>query len=61
MLDLTAEFYLETVRLVFQEHRLPTGSLDWRGRRVEPPEGVTLLAVAGYLRSSPRLRRPALR
>ena len=25
VLDLTAEFYLETVRFVFQEHTLPTG------------------------------------
>src|SRR5215510_10810086 len=36
VLDLTAEFYLETVRLVFQEHALPLGRLHWRGRPVEP-------------------------
>jgi poly(3-hydroxybutyrate) depolymerase len=36
VLDLTAEFYLETVRLVFQEHALPLGKLKWRGERVEP-------------------------
>ncbi len=36
VLDLTAEFYLETVRLVFQEHALPLGRLAWRGRPVEP-------------------------
>ena len=36
VLDLTAEFYLETVRIVFQEHRLPKGTLEWRGERVEP-------------------------
>jgi len=35
VLDLTAEFYLETVRLVFQEHALPLGKLRWRGERVE--------------------------
>jgi len=34
--DLTAEFYLETVRLVFQEHALPRGDLMVRGRRVDP-------------------------
>ena len=28
VLDLTAEFYLETVRLVFQEHALPRGDAD---------------------------------
>ena len=36
VLDLTAEFYLETVRLVFQECALPTGKLEWQGERVEP-------------------------
>lgn len=36
VLDLTAEFYLETVRLVFQEHALPRGTLTWRGGKVEP-------------------------
>jgi hypothetical protein len=36
VLDLTAEFYLETVRLVFQEHALPRGELTWHGERVEP-------------------------
>ena len=36
VLDLTAEFYLETVRLIFQEHALPRGRLDYRGLRVDP-------------------------
>ena len=36
VLDLAAEFYLETVQWVFQEHRLAKGELDWRGRRVNP-------------------------
>jgi len=36
VLDLTSEFYLETVRLIFQEHRLPTGTLTYRNERVEP-------------------------
>jgi polyhydroxyalkanoate depolymerase len=35
VLDLTAEFYLETVRLVFQECALPLGKLEYRGERVE--------------------------
>jgi polyhydroxyalkanoate depolymerase len=35
VLDLAAEFYLETVRLVFQEHALPLGKLTWCGERVE--------------------------
>jgi len=36
VLDLTAEFYLETVRNIFQEHALALGKLCWRGNRVEP-------------------------
>ena len=36
VLDLTAEFYLETVRMVFQEHAMPLGTLKWRGEPVEP-------------------------
>jgi polyhydroxyalkanoate depolymerase len=36
VLDLSAEFYLETVRLVFQEHALPLGGLTYQNRKVEP-------------------------
>ena len=36
MTDLPAEFYLETVERVFQQHLLPLGRLEWRGVRVEP-------------------------
>jgi polyhydroxyalkanoate depolymerase len=36
VLDLTAEFYLETVQLVFQEHVLPLGQLTFQNRKVEP-------------------------
>ena len=36
VLDLTAEFYLETVRLVFQEHALPLGALTYDNQKVEP-------------------------
>ncbi len=35
VLDLTAEFYLETVSRVFQEHLLPRGELIWRNRKVD--------------------------
>ena len=49
VLDLTAEFYLETVRLVFQEHLLPAGQLEFRGERVEPRaiKRTMLLTVEG--------------
>jgi polyhydroxyalkanoate depolymerase len=36
VMDLPAEFYLQTVRTVFQEHDLPLGKFKWRGRRVDP-------------------------
>ncbi len=36
VLDLTAEFYLETVRLVFQDFALARGVIDFRGNRVDP-------------------------
>jgi len=36
VLDLTAEFYLETVQRVFQDHLLARGLLEWRGRWVNP-------------------------
>jgi poly(3-hydroxybutyrate) depolymerase len=36
VLDLTAAFYLETVRLVFQEHALARGLIAYRGGKVDP-------------------------
>jgi poly(3-hydroxybutyrate) depolymerase len=49
VLDLTAEFYLETVRLIFQECALPTGKLQWQGVRIEPRaiRRTMLLTVEG--------------
>ncbi len=36
VLDLTAEFYLETVKLVFQDHALPLGQLNYENQKVDP-------------------------
>lgn len=49
VLDLPAEFYLETVRLVFQEARLATGGLSFCGRPVRPAaiRRTPLLTVEG--------------
>jgi poly(3-hydroxybutyrate) depolymerase len=49
VLDLTAEFYLETVRLIFQEHALPLGTLTWHGNAVDPSaiRRTMLLTVEG--------------
>jgi len=49
VLDLSADFYLETVRTVFQEHALPLGKLQWRGNKVDPRaiRRTALLTVEG--------------
>jgi polyhydroxyalkanoate depolymerase len=49
VMDMPAEFYLQTVRAVFQQHALPRGQLLWRGRRVEPRaiRRTVLLTVEG--------------
>ena len=49
VLDLTAEFYLETVRLIFQEHALPLGALTYMNSKVEPRaiNRTTLFTVEG--------------
>jgi poly(3-hydroxybutyrate) depolymerase len=36
VMDLTAEFYLQTVETVFQRHALPRGEMRHRGRPVRP-------------------------
>jgi poly(3-hydroxybutyrate) depolymerase len=49
VLDLTEEFYLQTVDVVFQRHLLPKGELFHEGQRVKP-EGITdigLMTVEG--------------
>ena len=36
VLDLASEFYLETVKLVFQDHALPLGQLTYENDKVDP-------------------------
>ena len=47
--DMTAEFYLQTVREVFQEHSLPRGMFEHRGKRIDPGAitDVAVLAIEG--------------
>ena len=49
VLDLTEEFYLQTVDVVFQRYLLPKGELEHRGRRVKPERitDIGLLTVEG--------------
>ena len=46
---MTAEFYLQTVDVVFQRHLLPKGRFMHRGRKVDPKAitDTALLAVEG--------------
>ena len=47
--DMTAEFYLQTVDVVFQRHLLPKGEFNYRGRLVDPGaiHDIALLAIEG--------------
>lgn len=36
VMDMTAEFYLDTIQRIFQEHDLPDGKFIWRGEMVDP-------------------------
>ncbi|MGR4866892.1 polyhydroxyalkanoate depolymerase [Caulobacter sp. LARHSG274] len=49
VLDLTEEFYLQTIDIVFQQHLLPKGELSHRGRPVRPDRitDVALMTVEG--------------
>lgn len=49
VLDLTEEFYLQTIDIVFQQHLLPRGLLEHRGRRVDPAAitDIALMTVEG--------------
>ncbi|MGL5168146.1 MAG: polyhydroxyalkanoate depolymerase [Afipia sp.] len=49
VMDLTAEFYLQTVDLVFVKHALPKGEMKHRGKPVDPSkiQRVALMTVEG--------------
>jgi poly(3-hydroxybutyrate) depolymerase len=51
VLDMPAKYYLDTVRIVFQEHLLPRGLWDVAGERVDPSaiKGTALLTIEGEL------------
>jgi poly(3-hydroxybutyrate) depolymerase len=51
VLDLTEEFYLQTIDIVFQQYLLPKGGLDHGGRRVKPERisDIGLMTVEGEL------------
>ena len=49
VMDLTAEFYLQTVETVFIRHALPKGEMTHRGRKIDPSQikRVALMTVEG--------------
>jgi poly(3-hydroxybutyrate) depolymerase len=51
VIDLPAEYYLDTIRLVFQDHALPKGTWTVRGTRVAPEDirNVGLFTIEGEL------------
>jgi len=51
VMDMPADFYLQTVAAVFKNHALPKGVLVYRGERVEPAaiEKTALLTIEGEL------------
>ena len=51
VLDMPAEYYLDTIRTVFQQHLLPRGLWDVAGERVDPSKirGCALLTIEGEL------------
>src|SRR5699024_10031848 len=51
VLDMPAEYYLDTIRIVFQEFLLPRGKWDVAGERVDPTAigRTALLTIEGEL------------
>lgn len=51
VLDMPAEYYLDTIKTVFQEHRLPKGTWEVGGKLVRPQDikTVALFTVEGEL------------
>nr|WP_175799514.1 polyhydroxyalkanoate depolymerase [Burkholderia anthina] len=51
VLDMAAEYYLETIRVVFQEFRLAEGTWDVEGERVRPQDirHTALMTIEGEL------------
>jgi len=51
VMDLTAEYYLQTIETVFLEHRLPKGQMVHRNRLVDPSkiQKVALMTVEGEM------------
>jgi len=51
VLDMPAEYYLETIKIIFQEFRLPKGTWEVEGKPVRPQDikNVALFTIEGEL------------
>lgn len=51
VMDLPAEFFLQTVCRIFQQHALPRGTMTWKGQTVDPAaiRHTALLTVEGEM------------
>lgn len=49
VLDLPADYFLDSVKVAFQEHSLPKGKFIWKGERVDPLaiQTTAILAIEG--------------
>ena len=57
VMDLTAEFYLQTVDTVFVRHALPKGEMTHRGRPIDPGADHARRAAHGRRRARRHFRR----
>ena len=51
VMDMPAEYYLQTIKTVFQEHSLPAGTMMWRDRKVDTSavRKTAIMTVEGEL------------
>src|SRR4051812_8847510 len=51
VMDMPAEFFLQTVSRIFQQHALPRGTMTWKGETVDPAaiRHTALLTVEGEM------------
>lgn len=51
VLDLPADYYIDSLRIAFHEHLLPQGRLRWRGYKVQPAaiQKTALMTVEGEM------------
>ena len=49
VMDITAEFYMQTIKAVFQDHSLPEGKMVSNGRKIKPEliKDTALLCIEG--------------